>query len=1320
MKNHASRLHLPLAVAAAVAAFASPLRAQVFAPVPALSFTKVFAGANPLPQTLTIASVGTGFNFTVAASTSTGGTWLSVLTGGGCGFCSTPHSLTAVVNAGVTLAAGTYTGQIVLTSQVGAVKLTIPVSLTVAAASTAFFDNLPGQVSFSMKTGGTLITSQDVQIRNGGTSGTLNWTLTKSTSDNSKWLTVSTFSGTAPSAVTIGVKVASLPGGGQTPGSYIGQVAFHTSGSVVTIPVSVVVGDSILSQVNAISFTKVFSGANPLPQTLTIPSTGATFNFTVAAYSATGGSWLSYSTGAGCGFCSTPQTVKAVASPIVTLAAGSYTGEIIITTQAGNMSITVPVTLTVAPSGGTFFDNMAGQMSFSLKTGGATITSQDAQVRNGGSGTLGWTLAASTSDAGSWLTISTPNGIAPSQVTVGVIVANLPGGGLVAGTFIGELVFETAGGGSITVPVSVVVGDSILSQVNGISFTKVFAGPNPLPQNLTVPSTGANFNFTVASYTATGGAWLTAGPTTGCGFCATPQAITASINASPTLAAGTYTGEIVLTAQSGDMSITVPVTLTVAPAGGSYFDNMPGQMSFSFQTGTATGPPAQSLQVRNGGSGSLDWSLTASTSDGGDWLSASAVSGSALSAVSISVNVANLPNAGLVDGTFVGELVFQTSGSSVTVSVSMTVGSNVLRQVNAISFVKPFQGANPLPQALVFASTGSSFNFTVKSSTSTGGNWLTVAPRTNCGFCATPQVVFASINASPTLAAGTYTGQIVITAQSGFMSITVPVTLTVAATGGTFLDNMPGQMSFALLTGTSNDPPAQRIQVRNGGAGALNWTLASSTSDGGNWLSASAATGAAPSTVNVSIQKGNLPGQGLIGGTFTGELVFQSGGVNQTVPVEVVVGTNVLNQVNAISFTMPFGGANPLPQTLTFPSMGSNFNFTVNSYSATGGSWLSVGPRANCGFCATPQTVTAAITASPTLAAGTYTGEIIITAQSGFMSLTVPVTLTVAPAATPFFANVQGQMSFSFVTASGNPASQTVLIRNGGSGALKWTLATSTSDGGNWLTASAVSGTARSVVTIGVDEQFLPNQGLIPGTFVGELVFLSPNNSSVTIPVSVVVGASVFVQANALNFTMPVGGSNPVAQNVNVASSGTNFNFLTDGYHATGGSWLTVTTAGGCGFCATPHVVTATVNGSSLAAGAYTGEIVLNAQSGAMAMTVPVILTVTTAPTSIAATAGTPQSAVVGTAFAKKLAATVLDGGGNPVAGVTVTFHAPASGASGTFAGGVNTAVTGAQGTATSRVFTANSTVGSYTVTATAGALTTSPGFALTNKASAP
>ena len=112
-----------------------------------------------------------------------------------------------------------------------------------------------------------------------------------------------------------------------------------------------------------------------------------------------------------------------------------------------------------------------------------------------------------------------------------------------------------------------------------------------------------------------------------------------------------------------------------------------------------------------------------------------------------------------------------------------------------------------------------------------------------------------------------------------------------------------------------------------------------------------------------------------------------------------------------------------------------------------------------------------------------------------------------------------------------------------------------------------------------------------------------------------------------------------------------------------------------------------------------------------------VILTVGTT----AVYSGSPQSATVGTPFASQLVALVTDSSGSPVPGVTVTFGAPSSGSSGTFqgAGLTATAVTAANGLATSPAYTANTTPGTYHVTARATA-TTPATFALTNTAGFP
>src|SRR5579862_584907 len=98
----------------------------------------------------------------------------------------------------------------------------------------------------------------------------------------------------------------------------------------------------------------------------------------------------------------------------------------------------------------------------------------------------------------------------------------------------------------------------------------------------------------------------------------------------------------------------------------------------------------------------------------------------------------------------------------------------------------------------------------------------------------------------------------------------------------------------------------------------------------------------------------------------------------------------------------------------------------------------------------------------------------------------------------------------------------------------------------------------------------------------------------------------------------------------------------------------------------------------------------------------------------------TPQSAAINAGFATSLAVSVRDTSNNPVAGVSVVFVAPGTGASGKFGNGTATITVTTDGTGTAAApFTANGTTGTnYVVTATAGAFSTN--LVLTNLAAPP
>ena len=239
---------------------------------------------------------------------------------------------------------------------------------------------------------------------------------------------------------------------------------------------------------------------------------------------------------------------------------------------------------------------------------------------------------------------------------------------------------------------------------------------------------------------------------------------------------------------------------------------------------------------------------------------------------------------------------------------------------------------------------------------------------------------------------------------------------------------------------------------------------------------------------------------------------------------------------------------------------------------------------------------------------------------------------------------------------------------------------------GGTASASATSGTV-SFPVVQVPATMTAGSGTSPQSTAVNTAFGTP------LSVTVTDAAGVRVSGVSVTFTAPVSGvSGSFSNSTNTITVTTN----PSAGVASSGSFTANLTVGG------PYTVTATLAGLT-----------------------PVNFSLTNtagAPTLMAANAGTtPQSAAVSTAFGNALAVTVKDVFNNPVPGVSVTFTAPASGASGSFGNSSPTiaVTTNASGVA-SAPFTANSTPGGpYTVTATSTGLTL-VNFSLTNSGVGP
>lgn len=154
----------------------------------------------------------------------------------------------------------------------------------------------------------------------------------------------------------------------------------------------------------------------------------------------------------------------------------------------------------------------------------------------------------------------------------------------------------------------------------------------------------------------------------------------------------------------------------------------------------------------------------------------------------------------------------------------------------------------------------------------------------------------------------------------------------------------------------------------------------------------------------------------------------------------------------------------------------------------------------------------------------------------------------------------------------------------------------------------------------------------------------------------------------------------------------------------------------------TTDTETTNMNGVAMShaftANATQGQYTVTASVTGVSTTVSYTL-VNSAPAAVGLTSGYGQGTLINTAFAPLEVTVTLQG--VPQNGVTVTFTAPSSGASGVFTGSsplTATATTNQKGVATAPAFTANGTTGVYQVTATASNSPTPATFDLVNVSS--
>lgn len=353
----------------------------------------------------------------------------------------------------------------------------------------------------------------------------------------------------------------------------------------------------------------------------------------------------------------------------------------------------------------------------------------------------------------------------------------LSAGGLLSGTptQAGNFTFGIAyqGGGQVgTVQLSLTVtgnsGPAIGVSPSALSFSATQGSTSAVTQSIVITNNGSSAQtFTDTAMPGSGGNWLSVSPSSGTVAPYSSTSISVSMNPSG-LGVGTNTGTISISVSPANQQFSVGVLATVSSGQAQL---QISQSGLRFQTIEDAGEPqTQSVTVINSGSGSLDYSVSTSTTSGGSqWLSVSPASGTVTALNSANV-VVSIHSENLDDGTYYGQIQFSADGainSPQTISVVLNVAA---AGTDLGAFIYPYglifvgSAGGTAPPAQAFSVTNpstSNLTFSASSLFSQGNNWFTVQPANGVVNASNP----GQISVQPALAGlapGVYPGEVVL------------------------------------------------------------------------------------------------------------------------------------------------------------------------------------------------------------------------------------------------------------------------------------------------------------------------------------------------------------------------------------------------------------------------------------------------------------------------------------------------------------------------------------------------------------------------------
>ena len=370
-----------------------------------LTFSAPSGTPSVAAQQIAVTSTVTGLGWTAQATAESGGDWLAVSPDAG----SAPGVISVTVNV-ATLAQGTYGGQVTVQAPLAVPPIqTVAVELTVSPVPPPRLAVEPASIGFETQVGQGNPPTETLRIENAG-GDTLDWTAVVETTSGGSWLSATPASGSAspgsPSVVEVSANVAGLAAGVYSGSLQVESPATNQTETVTITLLLAEVTQTILVSQRGLLFTGIEGGELAPSQSFAILNTGqGAMNWTAAASTLAGGSWLSVSPASGnseAGSLQIPEVEVGV--NVSGLGTGQYSGLIRVEAPGANNSPQfVTVELDVLPAGsnpgvlvqpaGLIFAAPAGTSPSSQSVRLATPVPGSVEARSG----------LLTSDGGNWL-----------------------------------------------------------------------------------------------------------------------------------------------------------------------------------------------------------------------------------------------------------------------------------------------------------------------------------------------------------------------------------------------------------------------------------------------------------------------------------------------------------------------------------------------------------------------------------------------------------------------------------------------------------------------------------------------------------------------------------------------------------------------------------------------------------------------------------------------------------------------------------------------------------------------------------------------------